>query len=246
VALLTLLCAGGLALAQQAAGPIDSAPEAVAATQDLPPRIPAAVFARDPEYCDPGLSPRGTQVLARTSVNGRERVVIHDLVTGQAMLLPSPTDAQIDWFEWAGEGRVLVSLGWTRTIDGEESYVTRMVVFEIASGTSRLLGDRFAGVEGDDVLYVDPAGQWLLLSMQESRDEYPTVFRYDLATGARTAVIKPKTDVWEWYADALLKAGKPHEFVGYPDEGHGFENQHNFADWLTRLDAFLQANNPAQ
>jgi hypothetical protein len=197
VAVLTLLCAGGLALAQQAARPIESAPEAVAAAQDLPPRIAAAVFARDPEYWDPSLSPRGTQVLARTSVSGRERVVIHDLVTGQAMLLPSPTDAQIDWFEWAGEGRVLVSLGWTRTIDGEESYVTRMVVF-------------------------------------------------DLATGARTAVIKPKTDVWEWYADALLKAGKPHEFVGYPDEGHGFENQDNFADWLTRLDAFLQANNPAQ
>ena len=26
----------------------------------------------------------------------------------------------------------------------------------------------------------------------------------------------------------------------------GFENQDNFTDWLTRLEAFLQANNPAQ
>jgi dipeptidyl aminopeptidase/acylaminoacyl peptidase len=48
------------------------------------------------------------------------------------------------------------------------------------------------------------------------------------------------------YRDALVKAGRPHEFVGYPGEGHGFESQDNFTDWLTRLEAFLQANNPAQ
>ncbi len=48
------------------------------------------------------------------------------------------------------------------------------------------------------------------------------------------------------YRDALVRAGKRHEFVGYPGEGHGFENQDNFADWLTHLEVFLQANNPAQ
>jgi dipeptidyl aminopeptidase/acylaminoacyl peptidase len=48
------------------------------------------------------------------------------------------------------------------------------------------------------------------------------------------------------YRDALVKAGKPHEFVAYPGEGHGFENQGNFTDWLTRLETFMQANNPAQ
>ncbi len=209
-ALLTLLCAVDLALAQQATSELQASPApSVAAAEAPPPRIPAAVFARDPDYWDPNLSPGGAQVLARTSIEGRERVVIHHLATGKALLLPTPTDAQVDWFDWAGESRVLVSLGWTRTIDGEESYVTRLVVFDIASGTSKLLGDRFAGVEGDDVLYVAPAGQWLLLSMQQSRDEYPTVFRYDLGTGERTAVVKPETDVWEWYADSdgVVRAG---------------------------------------
>ena len=130
--------------------------------------------------------------MARTSVDRRERVVIHSLVTGKAVLLPLPPDAQVDWFDWAGEDRVLVSLGWTKSIDGEETYVTRLVVFDLATRTSKVLGDKYGGVEGDDVLYVDPAGQWLLLSMQESRDEYPTVFRYDLATGERTEVVKPQ------------------------------------------------------
>jgi dipeptidyl aminopeptidase/acylaminoacyl peptidase len=209
-ALLVLSWVGGLALAQQSTSQLQVPPPvAVAAAESPPPRIPAAVFARKPDYWDPSLSPGGAQVLARTSFNGRERVVIHNLVTGKALLLPSPDDAQVDWFDWAGDGRVLISLGWTRTIDGEENYVTRLVVFDIASGTSKLLGDRHAGVEGDDVLYLDPAGQWLLLSMQQSRDEYPTVFRYDLATGARTVVVKPRADVWEWYADSegVVRAG---------------------------------------
>ena len=208
-ALLTLLCACGLALAQPAARPLDAQLASVTAAETPPPLIPAAVFARDPEYWDPSLSPRGAQIMARTSVDRRERVVIHSLVTGKAVLLPLPPEAQVDWFEWASEDRVLVSLGWTKSIDGEEAYVTRLLVFDIATNTSRVLGDKFGGVEGDDVLYVDPAGQWLLVSMQASRDEYPTVFRYDLATGERTEVVKPKTDVWEWYADSdgVVRAG---------------------------------------
>jgi len=208
-ALLVLLCCGGLSLAQPAVRPLEAQSTTVTAAEGPPPRIPAAVFARDPDYWDPSLSPRGGQVMARTSVDRRERVVIHSLVTGQAVLLPLPPDAQADWFDWAGEDRVLVSLGWTRSIDGEETYVTRLLVFDISSKTLRVLGDRYGGVEGDDVLYVDPAGQWLLLSMQESLDEYPTVFRCDLATGERTAVVKPRTDVWEWYADAdgVVRAG---------------------------------------
>ena len=208
-ALLALLCTGGLALAQPAARPLEAQSTTVTAAESPPPRISAAVFARDPDYWDPSLSPRGGQVMARTSVDRRERVVIHSLVTGTAVLLPLPPDAQVDWFDWAGEDRVLVSLGWTKSIDGEETYVTRLLVFDITSKTLKVLGDRYGGVEGDDVLYVDPAGQWLLLAMQESRDEYPTVFRYELATGERTEVVKPKTDVWEWYADAdgVVRAG---------------------------------------
>ena len=208
-ALLTLLCASGLALAQQLARSVEALPAPIATAESPPPRIPAAVFARDPEYWDPSLSPRGAQVMARASVDGRERVVIHSLVADEATLLPLPPDAQIEWFDWAGEGRVLVSLGWTRTIDGDEAYVTRLFVFDLATRTPRILGDRFGGVQGDDVLYVDPAGQWLLLALQESRDEYPTVFRYDLATGERTTVVKPKRDVWEWYADSdgVVRAG---------------------------------------
>ena len=47
------------------------------------------------------------------------------------------------------------------------------------------------------------------------------------------------------YADALTKAGKPHEYHAYPDEGHSLNIADNFRDWLDRLEAFLKRHNPA-
>jgi dipeptidyl aminopeptidase/acylaminoacyl peptidase len=48
------------------------------------------------------------------------------------------------------------------------------------------------------------------------------------------------------YANALKKAGKPHEFVTYAGEGHGFTNPANLQNWLERLDTFLTKHNPAE
>lgn len=47
------------------------------------------------------------------------------------------------------------------------------------------------------------------------------------------------------YAEALAKAGKPHEFITLKDEGHGFSSDANLKLWLDRLDAFLAKYNPA-
>jgi dipeptidyl aminopeptidase/acylaminoacyl peptidase len=47
------------------------------------------------------------------------------------------------------------------------------------------------------------------------------------------------------YASALKKAGKAHEHVVYPGEGHGLADADHLADWLRRLEAFLARHNPA-
>lgn len=47
------------------------------------------------------------------------------------------------------------------------------------------------------------------------------------------------------YDAALKKAGRPHEFYIIKDEGHGFMLKDSFAFYLTKLDAFLAAHNPA-
>ena len=44
--------------------------------------------------------------------------------------------------------------------------------------------------------------------------------------------------------EALLRAKIDHEFVIYPEEGHGFEKAGNSADFLRRVEAFLNRHNP--
>jgi dipeptidyl aminopeptidase/acylaminoacyl peptidase len=45
--------------------------------------------------------------------------------------------------------------------------------------------------------------------------------------------------------EALEKAGKPHDFVLYPDEGHGFSKAEDSVDFLKRVEIFLARYNPA-
>ena len=47
------------------------------------------------------------------------------------------------------------------------------------------------------------------------------------------------------YHAALSHRGKPHEYYTIANEGHGFTQKGSFAFYLTKLDAFLAAHNPA-
>ena len=47
------------------------------------------------------------------------------------------------------------------------------------------------------------------------------------------------------YHAALSRRNKPHEYYTIPNEGHGFTQKGSFAFYLTKLDAFLAAHNPA-
>jgi dipeptidyl aminopeptidase/acylaminoacyl peptidase len=45
--------------------------------------------------------------------------------------------------------------------------------------------------------------------------------------------------------EALLRARVEHEFVVYPDEGHGFAKVDDSVDFLKRIERFLAKHNPA-
>lgn len=45
--------------------------------------------------------------------------------------------------------------------------------------------------------------------------------------------------------DALIKAGKAHDYVIYEGEGHGFDKPENSVDFLERVGRFLDRHNPA-
>jgi dipeptidyl aminopeptidase/acylaminoacyl peptidase len=64
-----------------------------------------------------------------------------------------------------------------------------------------------------------------------------------IAHGGRDDNVPPSQSIK--FHELLTKANKPHEFVIYEDEGHGFENPANNIDFLKRVEKFLETYNPA-
>jgi len=181
-----------------------------AGNTEPPRRIPTAEFAARPVVSDLILSPDGTKVLGRIVVGGKTELAMHSLIDAaplKALAIPEKQDLR--WYRWAGNGRILISLAKTVPWQDDEVEMTRLVSYDIKTGEAKFVGQREEGLEGDDVLYVDKSGDWLLLSIQQSIYAYPSVYRVDLTTGKLTEVVKARDDVWEWYADddGVVRAG---------------------------------------
>jgi len=180
-----------------------------ATAPSIPRHIPAADFAAPRAISEGQLSPDGTRVLARFNVAGKEAIGIHSLNGDKMQLISIPEKNDLRWFRWAGNGRVLVSLGKTVPYLDDEAEMTRLVCYDLATKKSLVLGGKTEGLEGDDLLYTDPDGTWILLSFQKTIYDYPSVFRVSLADNKMMEVVRPQSDVWEWYADAdgVVRAG---------------------------------------
>ncbi len=64
-------------------------------------------------------------------------------------------------------------------------------------------------IDGDNVIYVEPEGKWLLISMARSLFESPSVWRIELPSMEATQVVKAHEGVWSWFADSsgIVRAG---------------------------------------
>jgi dipeptidyl aminopeptidase/acylaminoacyl peptidase len=170
---------------------------------------PAESFVRPPNYSGMVLSPLGRQALGRTLVNGAECLVVLDLQTGKARLIGIPRRAALERYGWAGEKRILFSVGAATRWFDRDAYATRLFAQEVTGDTPVFIGRRNGGLVGDDVLFVEPDGQSLLIALQRTPYEYPGVFRASLSSGGLQEVVAPKDHVYEWYADGagIVRAG---------------------------------------
>lgn len=163
------------------------------------------------------LSPDGTKVTGRLSIEGRSALGIHTLDgKTKPQVVGLPADNDLRWYRWAGNNRVLISMAKTVPYFDDEAVMTRLLVWDLRTNAITFVGSKGAGLEGDDVLYVDPQGDWLLLSFQASIYNYPSVSRVDLATNKIKQVVPEQSNVWEWYADS---AGVVRTGIGFAENG---------------------------
>jgi dipeptidyl aminopeptidase/acylaminoacyl peptidase len=190
---------------------------ASAAPKAKPALIAVADFASLPVLTKPLLSPDGHRIVARKVADGKTTLVVLDADHPEAATRTiSLGDGQFYGLTWAGNDRLLLTVLTIRHIyhvDIDLPYL-RLIAIDVATGMSRLVDEKSHGAYAGDVLYTDPAGVWALVASQTDSWTFPSVKRIDLATGDATVVEKPRTGVWDWYADenGLIRAG-----VSYDD-----------------------------
>jgi len=173
--------------------------------------ISAADFGALPFMVGPKMSPDAKHVVTEAHVNGAKRLVILELGTkpGPSHSFNMPGKWELVGYRWAGNDRVLVSIGHSDVLLGDDVYVTRLVMYDLKTDKAAFIGKKNEGVEGDNIIYVDRDGHWLLLNVQKTIFDYPSVYRVDLDTMEMKKVVGEHPYVWNWFADSsgTVRAG---------------------------------------
>ena len=175
-----------------------------AASTAVPALIPTATFAaRSPFSTFARLSPDGTKVAYSMRQNGLNVIAVIDIDSAEILRrTPLGEDQELQWLGWAGNGRLLVSVSLPSELYKISFRVTRLFVMQLESGAFSYVGGRSMGIDGDDVIYTDPAGEFLLLSMQRDLFKEPEVWRFGLdGTDDKGERIERRAGVWSWLAD---------------------------------------------
>ncbi len=198
---LTVMLAGAVIAAAAAAA---QNPPATAPQPGATAKPSAADLAANPFMELPQLAPDGLRYAARATVNGQARLVIVPITRGGESKIDSftlPAKQSLRFFRWAGSGRLLLSFGASSEFEGEPVYISRLAVYDLASHKFSWLALGQMGFLGDDIVFVDPAGDYVLVAMQATPYEYPSVHRFDLATAKHKTVVESREHVWNWFAD---------------------------------------------
>ncbi|MFQ5534326.1 MAG: alpha/beta fold hydrolase [Sphingomonadales bacterium] len=161
--------------------------------------IPVEAFAQLPQVSAPAFSPDGKYLAMIRSINGRRHVVIQPSNgQGKTAAIPPVDKLEIDWFAWANNDRLIVSIKFEGVRQAVPTVETRLIaVNKDGSGmayivkpkvkkraNSRLSGQEiYAQIQDDiiDFLWNDP--NHILLSLDSDRDGEYEVRKIDINTG---------------------------------------------------------------
>jgi dipeptidyl aminopeptidase/acylaminoacyl peptidase len=193
-----------------------------------PAAAPVALeaFAELPEMESPKLSPDGTRVLAKMAVNGRQVLMVMPLFgDGAPRAMGAHDSVDINWWRWVGNDWIVVGVGSTTKLWGEEVYVTRTLGARADLSKVNRIDWNGSGIRADDLLWAARDGSPHVLVARQtginSREEmFPEVVDADLSTGKVRRVVPGRENVFDWYADG---AGRVRMGYRYNDQSRKHE-----------------------
>lgn len=173
------------------------------------PKIDTAIFADAGHVRFPKISPDGSKIIYREQVGEQTYLSTLFLDGSDTYRVAMPKDTDLLWYRWAGNRKMLFSVSSLKNYIGGEFRQVEIYVIDLDTKQSRYLGPEKAGPDGDNVLYVDPDGAYLLMSVRQSTYKYPSVFRVNIDTNESEEIVKDQLRIWHWYADndGVVRAG---------------------------------------
>jgi dienelactone hydrolase len=183
---------------------LGGAPVAAAPLADA---IPLEAFASLPTVERPQLSPDGSKVAALVAVNGKQALVIASLFDPNQKKAMPAGEVDINWWRWVNDDWLVIGIGDTDQITGEEIYVTRIAGVKADMSKLVPLHWKQTGQDADDLLWVARDGSSRILMQKQTgyftyEDWYPSVWEADVSTGQVRKVVPSQTYVYSWDADA--------------------------------------------
>nr|WP_298928886.1 prolyl oligopeptidase family serine peptidase [uncultured Erythrobacter sp.] len=206
--LLAVTALFGAPLAAQAPPPTEAAgtPEPAPAptvTEIAPQHIAVEDFAGRSSFWGAKLSPDGSMMSFMRQRGGvTQFAIVHVDTKAVVRAFGTDEDDQIEWYRWVGNDKLLISVSTMGEFFDDEVRFTRLLLVELSTGTMEYLFGRTSVVEGDNVIHVSKDGSHVLVSMQKSVYEYPSVLKHELKTDGKVETVqKPREGVWNWTAD---------------------------------------------
>jgi dipeptidyl aminopeptidase/acylaminoacyl peptidase len=193
----------GGAAQEPAPTPVAAATDARAPLELPPPQIAIKDFAGRSAFWDGKLSPDGSKFSYLRRKDGSTQFIIADVSTRKLVHAfgTDPSD-QFEWYNWVSDDKLLFSVSTAGTFMGEDVRYTRLMLVDVTTGVMSPLFGRTNVVEGDNVIHYAEDGSYILVSIQKTIYDYPSVMRHELTPdGKVTTVQQPRDGVWNWTAD---------------------------------------------
>lgn len=167
--------------------------------------IPISAFASQLQLTKATLSQTGRHFAVTAYSKGRTLIHIYDTDTRQRIETIDAGEAEdFRWMRWAGDNRLLMSVMMEKETSRFWARFSRLLLFDLEAGELRYIGRDKQGLEGDDVLFIDPKGEYILLSLAENKRKTAEVLRFPLDGSGEDGAVTvqdDKREIDEWFAD---------------------------------------------
>lgn len=171
--------------------------------------VPVGAFSRLPALRDVALSPDGKHLAYILTGAGRSLLVTQSVASNEhTFLLESDNEERtVSWFGWANNDWLLVSVRFAASRYGVDTAESRLLRIK-RDGGDPILFFRPGPKTRHQPQFQDNVISWLpddpehfLVALDDEKPNAPTVYRVDVASGAKRRILRARPPVRDWMVD---------------------------------------------